>query len=188
MYVGKLAFARWWYWRDGAMAARRRTIPIYETLDSYNFYFPHATAAAAVAVACLCFRVFRKKPTPLQTYSTRTRMHLKETRKFSISACKWPVESRRPPTWPTAVCVCVCVWAAAWYGNISGHIMHFIAIEKNMFMCRSERKDLDIVCAMLLLLLFLLRADLGVNTHTPRIGSHWDWRGQNEHVISAVGR
>lgn len=43
-----------------------------------------------------------------------------------------------------SACACVC----GPYGNISGHIMHFIAIEKNMFMCRSERKDLDIVCAM----------------------------------------
>lgn len=89
------------------LARWRRTIPIYETLDSYNFYFPHATAA----VACLCFRVFRKKPTPLRTYSTRTRMqHLKETRKFSISACLQVASGKQAPTDLTngfaSACVC----------------------------------------------------------------------------------
>lgn len=140
MYVGKLAFARWWYWRDGDAP-----YPYMKPWTVTTFTFHMLLLPASVA--CLCFRVFRKKPTPLRTYSTRTRMHLKETRKFSISACLQVASGKQAPTDLTngfaSACACVC----GPYGNISGHIMHFIAIEKNMFMCRSERKDLDIVCA-----------------------------------------
>lgn len=60
-------------------------------------------------------------------------MHLKETWKFSISAASGkqaPTDITNGFTSTSASApACACV-GRAWYGNISGHIMHFIAIEK----------------------------------------------------------
>lgn len=96
MYVGKLAFARSWYWRDGAMAAPA-------THHTHICYLGQLQLLLSTCYCrCLRFRVFHKKPTPLRTYSTRTRtrMHLKETRKFSISASAsvghWKAGAHRP--------------------------------------------------------------------------------------------
>lgn len=124
-------------------AARRRTITIYETLDSYNFYFPHVAASASATVVPVLPVLFPCIPQKANDDLQHPHPHaLKRDVKVFNLCSQWKAGAHRPDQrlylhlslglclcLCLGLCLCVCV-GRAWYGNISGHIMHFIAIEK----------------------------------------------------------
>lgn len=116
-------------------AARRRTITIYETLDSYNFYFPHVAASASATVVPVLPVLFPCIPQKANDDLQHPHPHaLKRDVKVFNLCSQWKAGAHRPDQrlylhLSLGLCLGLCV-GRAWYGNISGHIMHFIAIEK----------------------------------------------------------
>lgn len=138
-------------------AARRRTITIYETLDSYNFYFPHVAASASATVVAVQPVLFPCSPQKANDDLQHPHPHaLKRDVKVFNLCSQWKAGAHRPDQrlyLTLGLCLCLCLGlCVCGLRMVWKHIWSYYAFYCHWKICVA-RKDLDIVWPMLLLLL-----------------------------------